>query len=398
MPVPILILSDAPDSGTGLGRITKDLAQLLSTMPEFRVGTMGRSGFGSRDLPWAQYTFGEQYQWGEELLPKIWSDFSGGDYGVIFTVWDASRLTWFGAKNYLPQCSLKTFIESSRFEKWGYFPIDAYGPNKKLSTLSSETLSGYNRVLAYSKFGKEVLENTIGVSGIDFIPHGIDGEVFQPKDPRIGRRRLSVSNSSILVGCVMTNQARKDWGVWAETARELLRYDSRYMFWAHVDVLERYWSLPALIEDFGLQNNVKITQNLTDEALAEMYSACDVTMLPSLGEGFGYPLAESLACGIPTIHHSYGAGSEILPEILLGDTVAGIVESKAARLDTLHNVYRPLLVPSDWVGHVRLFTDGNYLDAGVKITTPEECRSSVEHLFWPNLAPTWKNWFRSGLV
>src|SRR4051812_16079347 len=120
MPVPLLILSDAPDSGTGLGRITKDLAAVVSTMPEFRVGTFGRGGHGSRKLPWIQYTFDERLQWGESILPKIWDDFSGGDKGIIFTIWDASRLTWFGAPEILPNSLLKMYLESDKFQRWGY--------------------------------------------------------------------------------------------------------------------------------------------------------------------------------------------------------------------------------------------------------------------------------------
>src|SRR3954469_1091115 len=179
MPVPILILSDAPDSGTGLGRITKDLAALLSTMPEFRVGTFGRGGHGSRDFPWIQYTFDERFQWGESLLPHIWEDFSGGHYGIIFTVWDASRLTWFGAPENLPEGSLKDFLTSGKFQKWGYFPIDSHGVGGRLSILGQETLKGYDRILAYSKYGKAVLSNSIvGGKELDFIPHGIDPKVF----------------------------------------------------------------------------------------------------------------------------------------------------------------------------------------------------------------------------
>lgn len=390
MPTPILIISDAPDSGTGLGRITKDLAYLLSTMPEFRVGTFGRGGIGSRHLPYAQYTFDETQQWGEGLLIKACEDFSRDDDFIIFTIWDASRLFWFGAPQHLPETPIKDFLLSGKFKRWGYFPVDGNGPWDRLSILSEETINGYDRILAYSQFGKRVLRCG------DFIPHGIDDTIFYPREHEEGREILGIDHEAKLVGCVMTNQARKDWGLWAQIARQLISLDQGYKFWVHTDLLERYWSLPALIADFELSDHVKITQSLTDDAMAKLYSACDVTMLPSLGEGFGYPIAESLACGVPVVHHDYAAGHEIMPETILGKLGVirtGVSEGLEYRLDTLHNIYRPVLYPDDWVEKITDFMSGQWSWK----TLHEESRAAVEHLFWRNLGPVWKNWFRAGL-
>lgn len=399
MPTPILLLSDAPDSGTGLGRIAKDLAALLSTMPEFRVGTLGRGGHGSRKLPWIQYTFDERLQWGEEILPAIWKDFAGDGDGVIFTIWDASRLSWFSLPEYLPEGPTKTLLMGNNIRRWGYFPVDSHGPEQRLSIMSQAVLGGYDRILAYSKYGKRVLENSVvpTEAGIDFIPHGLDLDVFYPKDISSGRKYLGVNDTVTLIGCVMTNQARKDWGVWAQTARKLLDINPEYMFWVHIDILERYWSLPALIADFYLANNVKVTQNLSDEVLAELYSACDLTILPSLGEGFGYPIAESLACGTPVIHHDHAAGHEIMPTYgqeqamnIPGIIRTGVLEGCNYRLDTLHNIYRPVLDPQEWANEILSF-DYNRPSSLIEAT------EAVKHLSWGNLAPVWKNWFRSGL-
>lgn len=397
MPIPILILSDAPDTNTGLARITRDLATVLGTMTEFRVGTMGRSGVGSRGLPWMQYTFADAHQWGEGLLPDIWKDFSGGDEGIILTIWDASRLLWFGASEFLPKGKLKNFLQSGAFKRWGYFPVDAYGPFGKLTSMSASALQGYDRVLAYSKFGQQVLNETLGRDDIDFIPHGINESVFQPREMKLGRWMLRVPEEKKLVGCVMTNQARKEWGLWAEAAFKLISANPNYHFWAHVDVLERYWSLPALIQDFGLKNHVTITTEASDEQLSYYYSACDITMLPSLGEGFGFPIAESLACGVPVVHHSYGAGAELIPEYeLVGIEKLGViptcVDDGIGRLDTINNVYRPHLYSDDWAHEIERLTA---CDSRIYQGT---CTESVEHLQWKNLSPVWKNWFRAGLV
>ena len=86
-----------------------------------------------------------------------------------------------------------------------------------------------------------------------------------------------------------TNQTRKNWQLGIATARILLDRGHDVRLWCHTDVLDRYWSIPNLIVDYGLQNRVAVTtQRFTDAQLASMYSACDVT-LGIAPEGFGLP-------------------------------------------------------------------------------------------------------------
>lgn len=48
--------------------------------------------------------------------------------------------------------------------------------------------------------------------------------------------------------------------------------------------------------------------------MASMYNAMDVLMLPSSGEGFGLPLVEANACGVPTVYGNNTA----MPEVAYG--------------------------------------------------------------------------------
>jgi len=45
----------------------------------------------------------------------------------------------------------------------------------------------------------------------------------------------------------------------------------------------------------------------TREAMADLYRACDAMAHPFRGEGYGLPIAEAMACGLPTIVTNYGA-------------------------------------------------------------------------------------------
>ena len=51
------------------------------------------------------------------------------------------------------------------------------------------------------------------------------------------------------------------------------------------------WGLP----------NVRVFRNLSGQTLAPLYQACDVLLLPSVGEGFPLVIQEALACGLPVV-------------------------------------------------------------------------------------------------
>jgi glycosyltransferase involved in cell wall biosynthesis len=286
----------------------------------------------------------------------------------------------------LPQ-GLVEFLTSGLFQRWGYFPVDAHSPTGKLSSLSADTLVGYDRVLAYTSWGSQVLAKSLGRdvdSGVTYIPHGYNPTVFNPKERNISRAHLNIDKDDFLVGVVMTNQTRKDWGLAFAMAAELKTRIPHFKLWCHVDVAERHWSIPALAADFGMGSELIVSYYAEDLQLALNYSACDVVVLPSLGEGFGYPLVEGLACGTPVVHHTYGGGAELIDE-----HVGRKVKPVAWRLDTLHNCIRPVFEPSDWADAV--------VELSEDMPGVDECVESVRHLQWPLLWTPWKRWFLEGI-
>ena len=382
-PTPLLFLSDSPYLPTGLARITKDLASLCSQLPEFRVGALGRGGIGTSKLPFATYSFPEPEQWGEMWLESAWDDFAGAERGIILTIWDMSRLDWFATPRI--EGRLQKFLMSGRFQKWAYVPIDHYGIGGKLTSICADTLRGFDRILAYTLFGKQVLEDTLGRE-VDWMPHGINGDVFQPRERAAGRLFLGARDDEELVGCVMSNQSRKDWGTAFGAIAGMVT--SSRKFWLHTDVFNRYWNLLALAKDFGVEPSIILTTgDLTSEQLGYCYSACNVTFLPSLGEGFGYPIVESLACGVPVVHGNYGGGVELIPE------KDWLVEKVGERLDGQWNCVRPVWSPADWAKKLdwvlTQYGDGSYRDM---------CVNAVSHLDWKQLWPSvWKKWMLDGL-
>ncbi len=60
--------------------------------------------------------------------------------------------------------------------------------------------------------------------------------------------------------------------------------------------------------------NARWLGRVSDDELADLYRAATVVAVPSLGEGFGLPILEAMACGAPTVASNRGAMPEIAGE------------------------------------------------------------------------------------
>jgi len=390
-PIPLLIISDAVTAPTGLARITRDIAvRVHKHLPDvFRLGTLGYGGHFSSKLGFPQYNI-TMTDWMIFNLPEVWDDFAGEEKGIILTIWDPSRTLWLARPQTCEDVKLRKFVEKRPYTLWGYQPLDATGPNNKLSVMLKECLLGYDRVLCYSKWAQDIVRNTLGEKEsekrhLDWLPHGIETDIFYPRHRRDSRfnfgklavnKPMAIPDNEWLIGIVGTNQPRKDWGLALATCAELSK-EHRLRIWAHTDILDRHWSLPFLFSDFGLLGaNLISLANHSDETMAKLYSACDVTLGLGRGEGFGLPIFESLACGTPCVHGNYGGAPEYMPPEFL-------IEPKAYFMEGGYASYRPVFEMSDWVTAVK---------KAVKV--PRENIRLRSDLDWSNLWPRWESWFR----
>ena len=59
--------------------------------------------------------------------------------------------------------------------------------------------------------------------------------------------------------------------------------------------------LPGLIRDLGLRSRVTLVPAVADELLPAVYRAASVFAFPSLAEGYGLPVLEAMAAGVPVV-------------------------------------------------------------------------------------------------
>ena len=73
-----------------------------------------------------------------------------------------------------------------------------------------------------------------------------------------------------------------------------------------------YSELVTLLGDIGLSGRVTFTGFVTDEELLHFYNASTMLVLPSMSEGFGLPVVEAMACGLPVA----ASARNSIPEVL----------------------------------------------------------------------------------
>ena len=169
--------------------------------------------------------------------------------------------------------------------------------------------------IAMSRFGQAAL----AAAGVEarYVPHAIDPNVFRPTDTyngRPARAAMGVPDDAFVVTINAANKGkappRKGW---SEMFRALAPFMARHAnvhLYLHTDIAGFYGvDLGALYVDLGLPGDrIHIVNqyayragSVPAEALAAIYTASDVLLLTSYGEGFGIPVIEAQACGTPVI-------------------------------------------------------------------------------------------------
>jgi glycosyltransferase involved in cell wall biosynthesis len=389
---PLLILGDSPSGRTGLGRILRDVASLTTEhLGEiFDVATIGGGAPPSGQFKFREFPMMRVSDWIVHDLPYVWTSHVGNRDGILLCIWDVSRLLWMAYPEQCTDPSVASFMKNFKGKKWIYPAIDAAGPNDTMPVVLADALKKFDRVLNYTKF-------SAAITGYpDVATHGIATDVFYHRpDGRAFAAKYGVKLESDekLIGIVATNQPRKDWGLAFEVLKELKKSAVKAKVWVHTDVDVRHWNLPQLYADFDLFPEIKIffgnVQQLKtgemmcspvdDEILANMYSACDVTL--GIGpEGWGLPLSESLACGTPVVAGSYGGQSDFVPHQWL-------VEPSAMRYEGVFAVKRPVYDAADMAQKIS--------DVLRQNPSVEPC--VIESIGWNHVWKAWQSWLLKGV-
>lgn len=378
---PLMLVGDGPQEPTGLGRILRDLGSLIAAS-DLPVDLCSVGGC----IPpvwtaWPHYALDERLQrgedWGASYVEQLWASHFGDRPGVLWVIWDPSRLVYYQG------------IQAP-VQKWAYPAVDAGNGVGSLGGPAGAAVAGWDRVIAYGRWASQILK-TIRPGSVPYLPHGIHTTTYQQGNDSWARQQLGphCKRDDLIIGCVATNQPRKDLALFFQTLGQLRDRGLPVFGWLHTDVLVKAWSVGELIDQCGLSRHVAVSTSYTDPELAALYQACAVTIAPGLGEGFGYPIVESLASGVPVVHGDCAGGRELVPKREWRFPV------REMRLEGIYALQRPVFRAADVANAVeRALTWQTAVGPAV---AAGYCRGAVAHLDWRALWPRWYAWIKAGL-
>jgi len=159
-----------------------------------------------------------------------------------------------------------------------------------------------------------------------YIPLGIDCNVFKPSSKQAARDALDIPQDCYLMTMIAANKGFPCRKSFPEVLQAFARFRTCHpeailylhstrkpfgssgngiYFDAIIDDLE----IPRSSVAFAPENELVV--GVPDEQMAQIYQASDVLLSPSMGEGFGLPIAEAQACGCPVITQDCSAMSEL---------------------------------------------------------------------------------------
>ena len=162
-----------------------------------------------------------------------------------------------------------------------------------------------------------------------YVPHGIDTKLFRPQ-PEIRdevRDELEIPRDAFLVGMVAANKGsaqlpRKGFPQAFDAFAEFARTHPDAWLYCHTDAAgsppQNGIALDTLALAVGCpEGRVRFPPDqawhlgMPRELVANLYPAFDVLLNPSMGEGFGIPVLEAQACGVPVIASDHSAMTEL---------------------------------------------------------------------------------------
>jgi hypothetical protein len=185
--------------------------------------------------------------------------------------------------------------------------------------------------VAMSRFGERNMFD-IGLDPV-YVPLSVDTNAYKPTNAFVGedgttisaRELLGVPEDAFVVGMVAMNKGwakdRKGFNEAFFAFGQFIKTRPDAVLYLHS---EKYGGAEGInIEELRIHAGIPDTNlvwadqyayrvGYTPDMMAAMYSAFDVLLAPSHGEGFCVPLIEAQACGTPVIATDFSAQSELI--------------------------------------------------------------------------------------
>lgn len=303
--------SNAPFANTGYGTQTAQVVKRFQAQGH-QVAVFNNYGLEGTNYVWDGIPI---YQRGAELysndvVPAHMFDWASQDPkapNILFTLYD---------------------VWVFRGEKWKDWNVASWVPIDHVPAppqVAKWCRQDFVTPIAMSKYGQEMLAN-VGVDSL-YIPHAIE-DVFRPTkyvDGVSGRKFIGIPDDKFVVGMNAANKGvspnRKAFGENILAFSMFAQMHDDVVLYLHTDFTGSLGGikLTELIASCGIpKEKIKFIDpylyktGIDQKRLASIYTAMDVLLATSYGEGFGIPTIEAQACGTPVIASQFAASTELV--------------------------------------------------------------------------------------
>lgn len=310
----IFFVGDSPTVSTGFGVVSLNLLDGLHKLGH-EIHVLGINWFGDPyDREKIPYEIWPCDKGPIEVLygyAKMWHIADRIKPDIIFFLNDP----WVIEKylEYRPENFNDTYIKYL-----AYYPIDS-GPLKPhWAKMLSER---FDAQVCYSHFAESVIteanEGEIP-ENLHQIYHGVDTKTFFPINQQLARKTLGLPLDSFIVGMVARNQYRKRFDILVKSFAEFAKDKPEAKLYLHTALHDVGFDIMELSRQFDLGDRLILTEGLDLpegvplKALNLIYNTFDINTLISLGDGFGLPVAESMATGCPQLVSDHSCLRELV--------------------------------------------------------------------------------------
>lgn len=211
------------------------------------------------------------------------------------------------------------------FDRLALFPENKLPKRIKKTIVLNEEIKGKLMLFAKAK-----------PQDVVTVPFGIDTDRFNPNlDGHGVRQKYGLEGKDVILYVGIINE-RKGIEYLVKAANIVVNgFGYRNAFFLLVgpteyfglkeDVQTQYLAtILSLIENYGLEQNIKLTGLVPQEKLGDFYAACDMFVLPSLAEATPAVVLEAMACGKPVVATRVGG----IP-MAVGDGQSGLLVDPA---------------------------------------------------------------------
>jgi glycosyltransferase involved in cell wall biosynthesis len=301
--IKILWHSVAPWIASGYGKTTREICTRL---PKYGIQPFISAYYGAEPGGIPSYPVpvlpSKDGQFGVASAAKYAKQF-GTDINILFTDW------W--AFDQFPTTLPNTVL---------YGPMDQVNYPEEILEFTKK----YYKIIALCKWQQKCLAD-IGINS-DYIYHGVDLDVFKPMDKKAARKKIGLTNEDLFVfGTVAANNDKEDRKSHIKSMKAM-----SYFLQQNPDVKNVVWlyhtipnspgglPLPSIAHKVGLDKVVSFmdpsmsSTMFSETDLANLMNCFDVHLLCSKREGFGMPILETEACGVPNICHDFSSMTELV--------------------------------------------------------------------------------------